>query len=77
MCVCVFFIEARDLGVGYYAFSQEEDQRKKQRETLDMLRDQVRETRSRNTREPLSSRFSASLLGTFNRYPFSSKSGRH
>lgn len=35
------FSEARDLGVGYFAFSQDEEQRRKQRETLDMLRDQV------------------------------------
>lgn len=33
--------EARELGVGYYAFSQDQEQRRKQRETLDMLRDQV------------------------------------
>lgn len=33
--------EARDLGVGYFAFSQDEEQRRKQRDTLDMLRDQV------------------------------------
>ncbi|KAI5615011.1 coiled-coil domain-containing protein 174, partial [Silurus asotus] len=39
--------EARDLGVGYYAFSHEEDQRKKQRETLDMLRDQTAEQRTK------------------------------
>lgn len=37
----VFFSEARDLGVGYFAFSQDQEQRKKQRDTLDMLRDQV------------------------------------
>lgn len=54
MRVCVS--EARDLGVGYYAFSQDEDQRKRQRETLDMLRDQVSKTRSRNTAKPLGSR---------------------
>lgn len=36
--------EARDLGVGYFAFDHDEDQRRKQRETLDMLRDQVRTT---------------------------------
>ncbi|MCI4375041.1 hypothetical protein PGIGA_G00104570 [Pangasianodon gigas] len=39
--------EARELGVGYYAFSQEEDQRKKQRETLDMLRDQTADQRTK------------------------------
>lgn len=33
--------EARELGVGYFAFSQDVEQRRKQRETLDMLRDQV------------------------------------
>lgn len=37
--------EARELGVGYFAFAQDEDQRRKQRETLDMLRDQVRTTK--------------------------------
>lgn len=39
--VCLFIPEARELGVGYFAFSQDEEQRRKQRETLDMLRDQV------------------------------------
>lgn len=39
-----FVSEARELGVGYFAFAQDEDQRRKQRETLDMLRDQVRST---------------------------------
>ncbi|KAM9483032.1 coiled-coil domain-containing protein 174 [Clarias gariepinus] len=39
--------EARELGVGYYAFSHEEAQRKKQRETLDMLRDQTAEQRTK------------------------------
>ncbi|XP_056130454.1 coiled-coil domain-containing protein 174 [Lampris incognitus] len=39
--------EARELGVGYFAFSQEQDQRNKQRETLDMLRDQTTEQRSK------------------------------
>lgn len=38
---CLVLSEARDLGVGYFAFSQDQEQRKKQRETLDMLRDQV------------------------------------
>ncbi|XP_053492550.1 coiled-coil domain-containing protein 174 [Ictalurus furcatus] len=51
--------EARDLGVGYYAFSQEEDQRKKQRETLDMLRDQTAEQRTK--REHLKERRKALL----------------
>lgn len=39
--ICLFISEARELGVGYYAFAQDEEQRRKQRETLDMLRDQV------------------------------------
>lgn len=39
--VCWFISEARELGVGYFAFSQDGEQRRKQRETLDMLRDQV------------------------------------
>ncbi|TRY55009.1 hypothetical protein DNTS_020750 [Danionella cerebrum] len=39
--------EARDLGVGYYAFSQDEEQRMKQRQTLDMLRDQTTEQRTK------------------------------
>lgn len=33
--------EARELGVGYFSFANDEEQRRKQRETLDMLRDQV------------------------------------
>lgn len=33
--------EARELGVGYFSFSHDEEHRRKQRETLDMLRDQV------------------------------------
>lgn len=33
--------EARELGVGYFSFAHDEEQRSKQRETLDMLRDQV------------------------------------
>ncbi|MBN3302064.1 CC174 protein, partial [Amia calva] len=33
--------EARDLGVGYFAFAQDEALRQKQRDTLDMLRDQT------------------------------------
>ncbi|XP_062853080.1 coiled-coil domain-containing protein 174 [Trichomycterus rosablanca] len=37
--------EARELGVGYFAFSQDAEQRKKQRDTLDMLRDQTTEQR--------------------------------
>ncbi|KAA0713062.1 Coiled-coil domain-containing protein 174 [Triplophysa tibetana] len=37
--------EARELGVGYFAFSQDVEQRRKQRETLDMLRDQTTDQR--------------------------------
>lgn len=43
--------EARELGVGYFAFAQDEQHRRKQRETLDMLRDQT--TEQRNKREQL------------------------
>ncbi|KAK2858259.1 hypothetical protein Q7C36_006178 [Tachysurus vachellii] len=39
--------EARDLGVGYFAFSQDEEQRKKQQETLDMLRAQTADQRTK------------------------------
>ncbi|XP_076616752.1 coiled-coil domain-containing protein 174 [Chaetodon auriga] len=39
--------EARDLGVGYFAFSKDGEQRRKQRETLDMLRDQTTEQRTK------------------------------
>ncbi|XP_030231347.1 coiled-coil domain-containing protein 174 [Gadus morhua] len=39
--------EARELGVGYFAFSQDREQRDKQRETLDMLRDQTTEQRGK------------------------------
>ncbi|XP_040014381.1 coiled-coil domain-containing protein 174 [Xiphias gladius] len=42
--------EARELGVGYFAFSQDEEQRRKQRETLDMLRDQTTDQRSKRER---------------------------
>uniref|UniRef100_I3KS79 Coiled-coil domain containing 174 n=1 Tax=Oreochromis niloticus TaxID=8128 RepID=I3KS79_ORENI len=42
--------EARDLGVGYYAFSQDQEQRQKQRETLDMLRDQTTDQRTKRER---------------------------
>lgn len=42
--------EARELGVGYFAFSQDEEQRTKQRETLDMLRDQTTEQRNKRQR---------------------------
>lgn len=43
--------EARELGVGYFAFSHDEEERRKQRDTLDMLRDQT--TEQRNKRERL------------------------
>nr|XP_046191136.1 LOW QUALITY PROTEIN: coiled-coil domain-containing protein 174 [Oncorhynchus gorbuscha] len=39
--------EARELGVGYFAFSQDQELRRKQRETLDMLRDQTTDQRSK------------------------------
>ncbi|XP_023659891.1 coiled-coil domain-containing protein 174 [Paramormyrops kingsleyae] len=39
--------EARDLGVGYYAFAKDEALRKKQRDTLDMLRDQTTDQRTK------------------------------
>nr|XP_046239841.1 coiled-coil domain-containing protein 174 [Scatophagus argus] len=39
--------EARELGVGYFAFSQDEENRRKQRETLDMLRDQTMDQRTK------------------------------
>ncbi|XP_071351545.1 coiled-coil domain-containing protein 174 [Trachinotus anak] len=42
--------EARELGVGYFSFSQDEEQRRKQRDTLDMLRDQTTEQRSKRER---------------------------
>ncbi|CAN9511673.1 unnamed protein product [Ophioblennius macclurei] len=42
--------EARDLGVGYFAFSQDQEQRRKQRETLDMLRDQTTDQRTKRER---------------------------
>uniref|UniRef100_A0A8C6LWF6 Coiled-coil domain containing 174 n=1 Tax=Nothobranchius furzeri TaxID=105023 RepID=A0A8C6LWF6_NOTFU len=42
--------EARDLGVGYFAFAHDEEQRRKQRETLDMLRDQTTEQRTKRER---------------------------
>lgn len=51
--------EARDLGVGYYAFSQDEEQRRKQRDTLDMLRGQT--TDQRNKRERLKEKRQAML----------------
>ncbi|XP_054641345.1 coiled-coil domain-containing protein 174 [Dunckerocampus dactyliophorus] len=42
--------EARELGVGYFAFSQDEEHRRKQRQTLDMLRDQTTDQRSKRER---------------------------
>ncbi|XP_029007863.1 coiled-coil domain-containing protein 174 [Betta splendens] len=42
--------EARELGVGYFAFSHDEEQRRKQRETLDMLRDQTTDQRTKRER---------------------------
>ncbi|KAJ8409392.1 hypothetical protein AAFF_G00235900 [Aldrovandia affinis] len=39
--------EARELGVGYFAFAQDEAMRKKQLETLDMLRDQTTDQRGK------------------------------
>lgn len=42
--------EARELGVGYFAFAQDQQMRKKQRETLDMLRDQTEDQRSKRER---------------------------
>lgn len=42
--------EARDLGVGYFAFSQDQEKRRKQRETLDMLRDQTTDQRTKRER---------------------------
>ncbi|XP_028262084.1 coiled-coil domain-containing protein 174 [Parambassis ranga] len=42
--------EARELGVGYFAFSNDEEQRRKQRETLDMLRDQTTDQRTKRER---------------------------
>ncbi|KAL0978358.1 hypothetical protein UPYG_G00169460 [Umbra pygmaea] len=51
--------EARELGVGYFAFSQDQEQRRKQRETLDMLRDQTTDQRSK--REKLKEKRKAML----------------
>uniref|UniRef100_A0A3Q2QFR8 Coiled-coil domain containing 174 n=1 Tax=Fundulus heteroclitus TaxID=8078 RepID=A0A3Q2QFR8_FUNHE len=42
--------EARELGVGYFAFAQDEERRRKQRETLDMLRDQTTDQRTKRER---------------------------
>ncbi|XP_035009222.1 coiled-coil domain-containing protein 174 isoform X2 [Hippoglossus stenolepis] len=51
--------EARELGVGYFAFSQDKEHRRKQRDTLDMLRDQT--TEQRNKRERLKGKRQAIL----------------
>ncbi|XP_060925831.1 coiled-coil domain-containing protein 174 isoform X2 [Limanda limanda] len=51
--------EARELGVGYFAFSQDREHRRKQRDTLDMLRDQT--TEQRNKRERLKGKRQAIL----------------
>lgn len=42
--------EARELGVGYFAFSHDEEERRKQRDTLDMLRDQTTDQRTKRER---------------------------
>ncbi|XP_040214810.1 coiled-coil domain-containing protein 174 [Rana temporaria] len=42
--------EARQLGVGYFAFAKDEQSRQKQRETLDMLRDQTEDQRVKRER---------------------------
>ncbi|XP_039626797.1 coiled-coil domain-containing protein 174 [Polypterus senegalus] len=39
--------EARELGVGYFAFARDEADRSKQRQTLDMLRDQTLDQRTK------------------------------
>ncbi|KAF7664288.1 hypothetical protein LDENG_00181240 [Lucifuga dentata] len=57
--------EARELGVGYYAFSKDEEHRLKQRETLDMLRDQTTEQRSK--RERLKAKRQAMLQARLNK----------
>uniref|UniRef100_UPI00398E7E32 coiled-coil domain-containing protein 174 n=1 Tax=Pristiophorus japonicus TaxID=55135 RepID=UPI00398E7E32 len=51
--------EARELGVGYFAFSRDESARKKQIETLDMLRDQTMDQRTK--REKLKEKRKAML----------------
>ncbi|XP_041130087.1 coiled-coil domain-containing protein 174-like [Polyodon spathula] len=51
--------EARELGVGYFAFAQDEALRFKQRETLDMLQDQTTEQRAK--REKLKGKQKAML----------------
>lgn len=51
--------EARELGVGYFSFANDEEQRRKQRETLDMLRDQT--TEQRGKREQLKEKRQAIL----------------
>lgn len=37
----IFLSEARQLGVGYFAFARDQALRRKQMETLEMLREQV------------------------------------
>ncbi|XP_038666711.1 coiled-coil domain-containing protein 174 [Scyliorhinus canicula] len=51
--------EARELGVGYFAFARDESVRKKQIETLDMLRDQTMDQRTK--REKLKEKRKAML----------------
>ncbi|XP_078063093.1 coiled-coil domain-containing protein 174, partial [Mustelus asterias] len=51
--------EARELGVGYFAFARDESARKKQIETLDMLRDQTMDQRTK--REKLKEKRKAML----------------
>ncbi|CAJ1051048.1 coiled-coil domain-containing protein 174 isoform X2 [Xyrichtys novacula] len=51
--------EARELGVGYFSFARDVEQRRKQRETLEMLRDQT--TEQRNKREQLKDKRKAIL----------------
>ncbi|XP_064161237.1 coiled-coil domain-containing protein 174 [Anguilla rostrata] len=57
--------EARDLGVGYFAFAQDEALRKKQRDTLDMLRDQTTDQRSK--RDKLKEKRKALLQARLNK----------
>ncbi|XP_063797312.1 coiled-coil domain-containing protein 174 [Pseudophryne corroboree] len=42
--------EARELGVGYFAFAKDEQMRRKQMDTLDMLRDQTEDQRLKRER---------------------------
>ncbi|XP_061076281.1 coiled-coil domain-containing protein 174 isoform X2 [Conger conger] len=57
--------EARELGVGYFAFAQDEALRKKQRDTLDMLRDQTTDQRSK--RDKLKEKRKALLQARLNK----------